>query len=97
MAKAAGGSSKARRRFAFEVVGFAWLSFIGMRRHESDWITTINGAIVWQDLFVDISNTRVHYEKVSHGLKITEWLIQNEPSAIQDVAHLLVGILTHPG
>jgi len=44
-------------------------------------------------LFNDLSETRVSFDKVKHGVKLTGWIIQNSPSDLDELATFLKGIL----
>jgi predicted ATPase len=63
---------------------------------ERDWVKEVDGASVLENLFAELSETRVHYEKVIHGLALTKWLIENDSSALQELATFLVSILDTP-
>jgi len=50
---------------------------------------------VLEDLFSEMSEGRVSYQgnKVVNGLALTNWLIQNQPKELHELASLLVDIL----
>jgi ABC-type cobalamin/Fe3+-siderophores transport system ATPase subunit len=58
-----------------------------------DWEAEVDGASLLEDLFVDLSDTRVEFEKVRDNAKLTEWLIENEPEALTELAELLSDVL----
>jgi hypothetical protein len=66
--------------------------YVDTKVHD-DWAKTVNAAKVLNDLFNDLSETRVCFDKTNHGVKLTEWLIENEPSDLQELADFLKGIL----
>jgi hypothetical protein len=41
------------------------------------------------DLFVDLSETRVVYEKAIHGVALTRWLCDNEPEDLKELVSLI--------
>ncbi|HWP83682.1 MAG TPA: AAA family ATPase, partial [Terriglobia bacterium] len=50
----------------------------------------INGAKVLRDLFNKLSETRVAFDKLEHSVKLTDWLLKNEPEELKDLADFLV-------
>jgi predicted ATPase len=61
--------------------------------HGDDWLKNIDGASVLDGVFSALSEKRVTYLKVVHGLALTEWLIENDPTGLKDLAKRLVSIL----
>jgi AAA15 family ATPase/GTPase len=57
------------------------------------WYAEVHAANLLNDLFNELTNARVNYEKVSHGAKLTEWLIDNEPDVLTELAKLLTEVL----
>jgi hypothetical protein len=53
----------------------------------------VDAARVLEDLFSNFSETRVSYEKVKHGIALTEWLIRNAPEQLDDIVALLTKVL----
>lgn len=53
----------------------------------------VDGGRVLKDIFSQLSETRVPYEKVRHGMMITEWLAEHAPNNLQDIAELLSDVL----
>jgi hypothetical protein len=62
---------------------------------DADTITTrtLDGARVLSEIFNEFSETRVPYEKVRHGIVLTEWLIENAPEDLGEITQLLGQIL----
>lgn len=61
---------------------------------DDQWITTIHGARVLADIFSELSEARVSYDKLRHSGAITEWLIEHTPEDLREIADLLEQILT---
>jgi hypothetical protein len=59
----------------------------------ADWEARINAAKFLEDAFQELSETRVSYEKTTHSVAITEWLIANDPDALRDIVDLLNRVL----
>lgn len=53
------------------------------------WIIYVHGAKLLNDLFSTLSEARVCYVKTEHSVKITEWLIENAPEELAEVAELI--------
>jgi len=58
-----------------------------------EWYAEVDAANLLRDLFNELTNARVNYEKVGDGAKLTEWLIDNEPGTLAEVADLLADTL----
>jgi predicted ATPase len=52
----------------------------------ADWERRIDAARLLTDAFRDLSETCVSYEKTTHSVAITEWLIENQPGELQEIA-----------
>jgi len=63
----------------------------------ADWLQNVDGARVLEELFRELSETRVEYEKVAHGIALTEWLIENAPGELDEVVQLLSKALSGEG
>lgn len=61
--------------------------------HGDGWLKNVDGALVLDGVFSSLSEKRVTYLKVIHGLALTEWLIENDPRSLRDLVDLLVSIL----
>lgn len=58
-----------------------------------DWMKKADAAKLLNELFNDLTATRVRYDKVKHGVKLTEWIAQNSPSDFTELAAFLRPIL----
>ena len=57
------------------------------------WLVNVNGAKLLKDLFASLSESREEYRKTVHSVQLTEWLIENNPGALDEIKHLLASIL----
>jgi predicted ATPase len=57
------------------------------------WRQAIHGANLLKYLFSDMSETRVSYDKVQYSVRLTQWLVENCPEDLQEVAFLLKNVL----
>ncbi len=53
------------------------------------WLREVHGAKVLGDLFRELSEARVVYDKVIHGTALTWWLCDNAPDDLQELARLI--------
>jgi len=65
----------------------------GIAQVPEAWIAKIDGARVLSDIFGQLSENRVAYDKTKHSVAITDWLIQNDPNALRDLANMLDHLL----
>jgi hypothetical protein len=60
---------------------------------EADWVSRANAAKLLQHVFNELSEARVAYDKVKHGTKLTEWIIDNSPGELEELKLYLEEIL----
>jgi hypothetical protein len=60
----------------------------------ADQIRNVDAGRVLEELFSHLSKTRVTYQKVKHGVALTEWLIKNAPDDFKEIAELLAKVLS---
>ena len=65
----------------------------GTEKISSDWIQTIDGYKVLADIFQELSETRVTFQKTTHSILLTEWLLDNDREQLREIADLLLLIL----
>lgn len=58
-----------------------------------EWRSMVHGAKLLSSLFSDLSNDRVEYRKVSHGERLTHWLLEHSPDDLCELASLLATLL----
>jgi hypothetical protein len=63
---------------------------LSIRMTEDNWATHINGALVLKDLFSQLSNTRVSFDKIIHDVPLTEWLIDHDRESFVPLSELIV-------
>lgn len=71
-------------------------SYFCHREHAADpekWVCCISGARVLKEIFSRLSESRVAFEKTEHSVALTEWMIQNKPHQLDEIASLICGIL----
>jgi len=60
---------------------------------DNDWFCKVDGAKLLKELFAHFCETRLPFSKTTHSVKLTEWLIDNQPEQLLEIAGLLVNIL----
>jgi hypothetical protein len=63
---------------------------------DANWIIEVHAADLLRELFNDLSQCRVAYDKPRHGLKLTEWILQHSPSDLDELKEFLGGLLKAP-
>jgi len=61
----------------------------GTKSIPADWIQRIDGARVLSEIFSELSETRVAFEKTKHSVALTKWLIRNDPGSLREIGDLL--------
>jgi hypothetical protein len=60
---------------------------------DKDRVARVDGGRVLGCVFSELSETRVAYEKVRHGVLITEWLVEHARDDLREVVDLLINAL----
>ena len=58
-----------------------------------NWIQYVHGAKLLETIFKKFSECRVEYDKVKYGVGLTEWILENSPSELQEVADIIASRL----
>lgn len=56
---------------------------------QEDWHKKVDAAKLLNDLFNTMTETRVCYDKIKHGVKLTDWIIQNSPTDFDELGTFL--------
>jgi len=65
--------------------------------NRSERLRKVDAARVLKELFSTLSNQRVAYEKIVHGIALTEWLVQHSVNDLKDISDLLSLLLDRAG
>jgi predicted ATPase len=57
------------------------------------WVREVHGAKLLADLYADLSEQRVTYQKTAHSVALTHWLIEHKPEVFREIADMLSGVL----
>jgi hypothetical protein len=53
------------------------------------WLEHVHGARLLDDMFKELSQNRVTYDKVIYGVALTKWIIEHNPEQLQAIADLI--------
>ncbi|NET62764.1 MAG: AAA family ATPase, partial [Symploca sp. SIO2E6] len=59
------------------------------KRSDEEWFIEVDGAKLLKNLFTEFSENRVEFSKTNHSYKLTEWLVNNEPEYLRELANFL--------
>jgi hypothetical protein len=62
-------------------------------RSDDLWVRDVHGARLLADLYADLSDQRVTYQKTTHSVALTRWLIEHKPEMFREIADMLSRIL----
>jgi energy-coupling factor transporter ATP-binding protein EcfA2 len=65
----------------------------GLQAIPNDRPTHVDGARILKDIFGELSENRVYYQKMTHSVAITDWILQHRREEFRDLATWLVGVL----
>jgi predicted ATPase len=57
------------------------------------WLQYVDAATLLADLFSTMTDTRVSYDKKRHSVKLTQRILETEPTQLEELSHLLKEIL----
>ncbi|NMO18715.1 AAA family ATPase [Pyxidicoccus fallax] len=60
-----------------------------LRAKTRDFLLDVDAPKLLSDLFSELSEARLEYNKVEHSVAITEWLLEHKREALQEIADLL--------
>lgn len=61
--------------------------------NEETWVRNVHGARLLEDIFKEFSENRVIFDKVDHGVELTNWIIENAPADLKEVTELIKQVL----
>ena len=60
---------------------------------DGDWIKDVHGANRLAKIFSELSQNRVVYDKIRHGRKLTQWLVEHKPDSLRELADFLATVI----
>ncbi|MBN3951067.1 MAG: AAA family ATPase [Nostoc sp. NMS7] len=60
---------------------------------ENNWLSKIHGANILSSLFQDLCENKLEFRKTKHSKKLTEWLVENKPDFLSELAEELRNFL----
>ncbi len=64
----------------------------GVKREEvldNNWLSKIHGAKVLESIFQELCDSKLEFRKTKHSYKLTEWLVENKPDFLSELAEEL--------
>ena len=65
----------------------------GTKADSTTWFREVNGYGLLDRVFPEASDNKVFFDKVRHGLMLTEWLIERKPEFLAELRNYLEQIL----
>ncbi|MEA5601752.1 AAA family ATPase [Nostoc sp. UHCC 0252] len=68
----------------------------GVKREEvsnENWLSKIHGANIIESIFQKLCDNKLEFRKTKHSYKLTEWLVENKPDLLSELAEELGNIL----
>ncbi|NES20987.1 MAG: hypothetical protein F6K41_19160 [Symploca sp. SIO3E6] len=56
---------------------------------DEKWLIKEDGAKLLKNLFRQFSEARVEFSKTNHSYQLTEWLVNNQPEYLRELANFL--------
>ena len=53
----------------------------------------VHGAKLLETIFKELSELRIEYDKVKYGVALTEWIVENTPTDLTEVANVIASKL----
>jgi predicted ATPase len=60
---------------------------------DDSWKKTVDGAALLKDIFSHFSEKTVEYDKKIYGLRLTQWLLDNSPEDLKELADGIVKVI----
>lgn len=70
-----------------------WSGKKAEHRSDSNWFLHIHGGNFLKELFSNVSKSRVAYDKVKHGILLTEALLESDPGRFREISDQLESLL----
>ncbi len=62
-------------------------------RTGDEWMQNVHGAKLLETIFKEFSERRIEYDKVKYGVALTEWILENTPTDLTEVANVIASKL----
>nr|WP_313931836.1 MULTISPECIES: AAA family ATPase [Nostoc] len=64
----------------------------GVKREEvldNNWLSKVHGANILESMFQEFCDNKLEFRKTKHSYKLTEWLVENKPDFLSELAEEL--------
>ncbi len=62
-------------------------------RTGEEWMRDVHGAKILENIFKEFSELCIEYDKVKYGVALTEWILENTPTDLTEVANVIASRL----
>lgn len=69
-------------------------STIAREQNEINWVNNVDAAKLLNDMFSALTNSRVQFDKITHSVALTEWIIENSIEDLKEIQDLLINVLS---
>lgn len=72
-----------------------WLNYDEKKQDclKEEWLIKVHGAKLLELLFREVSGSKLQFRKLKHSYRLTEWLVENNPSFLSGIAGELENML----
>ncbi|MEO8612653.1 MAG: AAA family ATPase, partial [Chloroflexota bacterium] len=60
---------------------------------DETWLKLVDGAKLLKNIFNELSESRVEYDKVKYGLALTRWIVEKAPNDLSEISMLLQSVI----
>lgn len=60
-----------------------------VKKNEMDWLINVDGAKLLSDLFIQVTNTLLEFDKIKHSVALCEWIIENSFGELDEIQTIL--------
>lgn len=61
--------------------------------NQDDWVNHVHGASLLKDIFSQLTTQRLSYDKIQHGIMLTNFMIEQDPESFMEISTKLERIL----
>jgi hypothetical protein len=65
-------------------------------KNDEIWLKYVDGATLLKDIFKALFGSVNVFNKMTHGIALTKWLIENKPDELSDIADMIEKLLPTP-
>jgi predicted ATPase len=58
--------------------------------NRNEWTDDVHGAHLLEDLFAELSQKRVTFDKTEHSVALTQWIVRHSPADLDEILRLII-------